>query len=365
MKTDRDKVLVVILLVVLLGYVGYTYAYTPLSARKVELEDQLLSLQSSNTDTAAVTAKQASLQETLDGLDNNINQIKAGRETTSINIQDFLLFLSTKSRELGVDIKKFNDLGTTEENGVWRVKFDMGLYGYMKDILMITQNIEKMGVSYDVKSVSIRQKGDLEYLKRYYDDKVILEWFGEEEVPEDAVTETPGTPVEVPDIVETPAETITTEVNPDNIEDQLDILLGLKEPTKTVVVNPPVKTPANTPNTDEKDTEKTPEDIKLGDNFRETKMNFDFTIEFIMFADPKTNFSYIDMYKDIVSTQEKSYTVNATGETLEVSEIDSKINADPDFITTEINRVMGEISSLEETENQPLKDYLNYLLGRR
>lgn len=365
MKLDREKILIALLIVIALIFVGYRYVYNPLVEHKERLDDQMASLGNYNVNVENMQSQEASVSQILQELNSKIDNLKNENGNQIINTQDFLLFLSTKTKEADVYIQKFKDLGVTEENGVWRVRFDVELNGYMKDLIRITQNIDDLGVSYDIKSVSLRQEGDIEYLSRAHKEQVDLVWFNYEKEEEVYTNEIP---IEVPTVEETPPQTTVEviEVPPETLEEQLEILLGIAKP-KTITKKTTVPGSTNNNNSNKKVVEESKEETKANSkSFKETRMNLDFTIEFIMFNDPRTVLNYRDLYEEDNHIGSQEFIIDAEGNKLTIDEINVRIKEDSEFVNREIDRVMGIVTEENTGEfADDIKEYLNYLLGKR
>lgn len=374
MKLDREKILIALLIVIALIFVGYRYVYNPLVEHKERLDDQMASLGNYNVNVENMQSQEASVSQTLQELNSKIDNLKNEEGNQIINTQDFLLFLSTKTKEADVYIQKFKDLGVTEENGVWRVRFDVELNGYMKDLIRITQNIDDLGVSYDIKSVSLRQEGDIEYLSRAHKEQVDLVWFNYEKEEEVYTNEIPievptnEIPIDVPTVEETPPQTTVEviEVPPETLEEQLEILLGIAKP-KTITKKTTVPGSTNNNNSNKKVVEESKEETKANSkSFKETRMNLDFTIEFIMFNDPRTVLNYRDLYEGDNHIGSQEFVIDAEGNKLTIDEINVRIKEDSEFVNREIDRVMGIVTEENTGEfADDIKEYLNYLLGKR
>jgi len=249
--TFRDKVILLVLALALGVYAGYHALWIPAAAKVAELEENKQSIQNLAGDLEPLLKETERLkkaeQEAKDSV-NNIKNLSGGLTATN---EEFLVFLGDSAKENNVTVSGFNDFGIEVKDGIYRAVFDFELKGNNVDIKKVLEDINSIGIKCSFGSISYRQNEDYDYLKRFFDDLSELPWYKEKEdgdaeeeqkpdeqqehdepvetekpVPEPDMQQLPQQ--ELPELPESPAETIIPPVpdnHPESIEDRLNDLL--------------------------------------------------------------------------------------------------------------------------------------------
>ena len=245
--TFRDKVILLILAFAACIYVGYQALWIPATAKIAELEENKLSIQNLAGDLEPLKDETDRLKKAEKEVKESVNNIKNLSGGLTATNEEFLVFLGDSAKENNVTVSGFNDLGTTQKDGIYRTVFDFELKGSSVDINKVLEDINNMGIKCSFGSVSYRQNEGYDYLKRFFDDLSELPWYKEKEDEEEktdeqqeqqetAETEKPvpetGTEQipqqQAPVTPDTPAEPIippAQDKQPESIEDRLDDLL--------------------------------------------------------------------------------------------------------------------------------------------
>lgn len=377
--SDRDKLIIYALVLVLVIYLSHTYIYSGIKSNKSNLELELSDLKGHSNDKDLLLSEENDVNNQIDGIDKVINDLKNSGGKGAINTQDFLCELSGWANDLDVGVGKFREIEVEEQNGVWRSQYEINLNGNLNDLVVLVSKLDNLGISYNVISMSLRQDLEYDWLKRDYTSLSKLDWLtikedNEEDKDIEDVEDTEDTDLidELDDIDSSDLDNITEgssgsdnsgenefetkdETKEKTLEDQLMILLGhdddVKEgshrglytrnsSTKGVLSeNSIIKDNVNTDN--------------IGLN--ESIYNLDFTLEFIMFRDP---------YTVKVSNDNKDlFVVDKLGNKLSKYVIDNKIQEGIDFLSNEIDKVEKDIKEMQEEKKstEEMEKYLKYL----
>ena len=245
--TFRDKVILLILAFAACIYVGYQALWIPATAKIAELEENKLSIQNLAGDLEPLKDETDRLKKAEKEVKESVNNIKNLSGGLTATNEEFLVFLGDSAKENNVTVSGFNDLDTTQKDGIYRTVFDFELKGSSVDINKVLEDINNMGIKCSFGSISYRQNEGYDYLKRFFDDMSELPWYKEKEDEEEKTDEqqeqqetaetekpVPGTGTEqipqqqAPVTPDTPAEPIippAQDKQPESIEDRLDDLL--------------------------------------------------------------------------------------------------------------------------------------------
>lgn len=233
--TLRDRMIVFVLAFLLGIYGAYKLIWVPTELKIEQLEEKKTSVEGLAGDITPLIEKSEQLKKEEMKLKESVENIKllsGGRTTTN---EEFLVFLGNSSKENNVDVTGFNDLGTTNNGGIYKAVFDFELKGKSTDINKVLEDMSNIGIKCSVGSVSYRQNEQFDYLKRFFDNISELPWYKE---PEETEKE------EKPDIDgaesnsnEFPAESVAP-VTPD---------ISRPEPTPEKQIPTPKPTPAPSP----------------------------------------------------------------------------------------------------------------------
>ncbi len=177
----RDKCILLGLLFVLITYSGYKYLWIPVNAKIIKLNEQENELKGKIGDQVQLDNQIKELELKNIKHIKEIEEFKQAKGGVSLNKEDFLLFLGEKCSERSVELIKFNDLGTKEdESGAWKVQMDFELRGTLEDLNGICESIDNIGIKYSVGGMSLRKDENFSYLARFFDDTSKLGWYKDE-----------------------------------------------------------------------------------------------------------------------------------------------------------------------------------------
>lgn len=181
----RDKIILLLVASVLCFWCEYKLLLTPMRDKLSELNAQKVEAKELLTDITPLQEKAEKVRKNKNALYNKIENIKSTYSEKTIKREDFLVFIGNSSSKNNVYVTRYNNLGITEENGIYKMCVDMELKGSPKNINSVLSDIDSLGVKYSVGSISYRQNDEYDYLKRFYDDITELPWFKEPEKKED------------------------------------------------------------------------------------------------------------------------------------------------------------------------------------
>lgn len=365
--TERDKVLLIVLAIIVAFYLVYSFGYKNLKAYGEELKHELSSLEKSVPDIESLRVEEESYDSQIEEIDTKIDTIKLEGGSGAINKQGLLQYISEWAETFDVDVIRFKEIDNSEANGVWRTRYEIQLGGSLNDLVVMANKLDDLNISYNVLSMSLRQLMDHPWLKRGYEDLSDLPWMNfEKEDEEDGEDEFSDLDLDDLDLIDENDINVTpTDGRYDDsgskddkkdksqrektIEDKLLIILG-----EDVEEKKEEKEPVNNPS----------RGMFSRDALRQTnlilnKYRLDIEIEFIMFRDPNT------LGKAKAETFDKEYfVVDSSGGKLSKMVIDNKIG-DKEFLNQEIERVEKEIESMktEGKDTKEIQKYLEYLKG--
>lgn len=415
---DREKLIVLLLIFIVVAYVAYSYVYTPLVDKEAELQ-KAISSEDSVANVEGLKQQRALAQESLDKINNQVDSVINNGNNKTINRQDFLIFLGEKTNKYGVDLRRFNDAGVEEKNGSYRAKFELDLYGLLTDLQSIVNEIEGLGIGYNISNISIRRNDDKEWSVRSIDeanknnwaevkddknkdkddksnlsisDQKELEQKKKEEerlklqeqvnniqkainsmnstsnknIIEEAINQVSdlSTQYTLLNLLNNRLKQLSNEErNSENIFEQdkmLDLLLnGKSEDGKgTTIIVPEIDL-----SVDDDEDEDIPE-IKQASN-KLDKMRMHFTIEFVMFKNPATEYNFAGAIAD--KDENYRFIINTDGASLSKKEIKELINLSKTFLDSEITKVEGYVEKLktEGGNTFKLEEYLKFLKSNK
>ena len=266
--TTRDKVIICVLAFAICIYGAYKLVWIPTGTQIAQLEEKKVSVEGLAGDISPLLEKSDKLKKEERELKESVENIKklsGGMTTTN---EEFLVFLGNSAKENGVNVTGFDDLGTTNDGGIYKAVFDFELKGKSSDINMVLEDIHNIGIKCSFGSVSYRQNEQHDYLKRFFDDLSELPWYQEPEEEE----KTPE-PEKIPD------EGLNELLPEPEISDAPDTPALMPVPTPDMQTPPPTSTPVpepdipeqspSEPETSEEDPPKTIED-RLNDLLENT-----------------------------------------------------------------------------------------------
>lgn len=233
--TIRDKVILCVLVFAMCIYGVYKLVWIPTGTQIAQLEEKKVSVEGLAGDISPLLEKSDELKKEEKELKESVENIKklsGGMTTTN---EEFLVFLGNSSKENGVSVTGFNDLGTTNDGGIYKAIFDFELKGKSSDINMVLEDIHNIGIKCSFGSISYRQNEQYDYLKRFFDDLSELPWYQE---PEEEKT---------PEPEETPDEELNELLPAPEISDVPDTPAPMPVPTPDMQTPPPTSTPVPEP----------------------------------------------------------------------------------------------------------------------
>lgn len=188
--TLRDKIILIVIVSVLCFWGEYKLILCPMRQSVSELNKQKIEAKALMTDVTPLMAKAERVKSEKDKLKEKMEDIKCTYSEKAIRKEDFLVFIGKSTEKNNVYVTKYNNIGVTSENGVYKMYVDMELKGDTKNINKVITDIDSLGVKYSVGSMSYRQNVEYDYLKRFYDDLTDLPWYKEPEKKDDEQSDT-------------------------------------------------------------------------------------------------------------------------------------------------------------------------------
>lgn len=175
--TQRDKYLLVGILVVAIIVGMFYFVVTPIQNATATTNEEIAALEGKVGQLDSLNDKAAKLTAQDQKLTNSINE-KNITSFKTINKQEFIVFLTNKCKDNGVELTEFEDLGTTRlNNGTWKSMYDFQIRASHADILKICDEIDGLGIDYNVTSISLRQNLTLPWTSRLADQVTNTPWY--------------------------------------------------------------------------------------------------------------------------------------------------------------------------------------------
>lgn len=179
--TMRDKIIMLVFAFVLCAYGAYRFLWVPAGEKIVQLEEKKLSVEGLAGDISPLIEKSDKLRQEEKKLKESVENIKSFSGGLTTTNEEFLVFLGNSTKENNVVVTGFNDLGMTNDGGIYKAVFDFELKGSSTDINKVLEDIVNIGIKCSFGSVSYRQNEQYDYLKRFFDDLSDLPWYKEPE----------------------------------------------------------------------------------------------------------------------------------------------------------------------------------------
>ncbi|NLB80033.1 MAG: hypothetical protein GX800_00115 [Clostridiaceae bacterium] len=186
--TVRDKVIILILLLVMVIYGGYQMLWLPLGTKISKLEITKSQIEGLTADITPLLKQSEALRAEQSRLEKSVDDIKTTQSKTLAK-EEFLVYLGKSAASNGVKHLSFNDFGFEENGGIYKAKFDFEIQGGATNINSILSAIDQMDVKYSVSSLSYRQAKDYDYLRRFFDSMTKLPWYQTAEEQQEEIQE--------------------------------------------------------------------------------------------------------------------------------------------------------------------------------
>ncbi|NLJ84686.1 MAG: hypothetical protein GX336_07235, partial [Halanaerobiaceae bacterium] len=183
--TERDKVLLIVLAIIVAFYLVYSFGYKNLKAYGEELKHELASLEKSVPDIESLKIEEEGYDSQIEEIDTKIDTIKLEGGSGAINKQGLLQYISEWAETFDVDVIRFKEIDNLEANDVWRTRYEIQLGGSLNDLVVMANKLDDLNISYNVLSMSLRQLMDHPWLKRGYEDLSDLPWMNFEKEDEE------------------------------------------------------------------------------------------------------------------------------------------------------------------------------------
>ena len=177
--TMRDKIIMLVFAFVLCAYGAYRFLWIPAGEKIVQLEEKKLSVEGLAGDVSPLIEKSDKLRQEEKKLKESVENIKSFSGGLTTTNEEFLVFLGNSTKENNIVVTGFNDLGMTNDGGIYKAVFDFELKGSSTDINKVLEDIDNIGIKCSFGSVSYRQNEQYDYLKRFFDDLSDLPWYKE------------------------------------------------------------------------------------------------------------------------------------------------------------------------------------------
>ena len=177
----KGKFIVAIVLSLIVAFGEYKLINQNLAKRITGLKTEKQEAKSLLSDITPLLTQSKDLKKTEEGLLDRADNIRSELSGYTIDNEEFLVFIGDETRRNNVKLTDYKNLGTDEQNGVYRMAVDFTLKGTTRNINSVLTALDNTGIKYSVGSVSFRQNEDYDYLMRFFDTLTGLSWYKEPE----------------------------------------------------------------------------------------------------------------------------------------------------------------------------------------
>lgn len=182
----NSRKIVVWSLILVVAIVGGVFGYRFYNEKNTKVLQSITAAESAVSGMASVRAQLGSTKNKIDDLDAEIADKKSLANKNDINKSQFFQFMSERATGLNLQMNRINSTGYTENYGVYTVGFDVEVQGLLENIIKIVNEIDSLGIGYNIKSMTLRDNSDYTWLKRSFDGESQVPWFVEGSKPSDA-----------------------------------------------------------------------------------------------------------------------------------------------------------------------------------
>lgn len=204
----RDKAICILLLCSIVTYLVFSNIVIPANKKVEKLKEKREKVAALMTDIKPLLEEKAEKEKKRDNAEKKYNEIKNNAAYKTATSEEFLVYLGRSAEANGVKVTGFSDLGSKNENGIYRSFYDMELSGSAFAVGRVVRDFDLMGITYSVGSISMRQDKEYDYLKRFFDTMSNLKWYNEPEEnakKEDEKTESDASSADKPTTALPPA----------------------------------------------------------------------------------------------------------------------------------------------------------------
>lgn len=181
-RTNLKSILAwILVLVIAVG--GGVYGYGIYNEKNTNLDSQITNLQSEVSGLSTLRTQVVSGEKKIEELDTVIEQKKSEANKNDINTQEFVQFIGERTTALDLSLNRIINTGYSENYGVYTVGFDIEVQGEIDNIISIINDIDSLGIGYNIQSLTLRDDADYSWLARPFDVDNQVPWYQEAEKP--------------------------------------------------------------------------------------------------------------------------------------------------------------------------------------
>lgn len=181
-RTNLKSILAwILVLVIAVG--GGVYGYGIYNEKNTNLDSQITNLQSEVSGLSTLRTQVVSGEKKVEELDSVIEQKKSEANKNDINTQEFVQFIGERTTALNLSLNRIINTGYSENYGVYTVGFDIEVQGEIENIISIINDIDSLGIGYNIQSLTLRDDADYSWLARPFDVDNQVPWYQEAEKP--------------------------------------------------------------------------------------------------------------------------------------------------------------------------------------
>lgn len=155
--TDRDKYVIVGIIVLVISYLLYTYLYVPLKEEKDMLTEELSTLTPKMQDVSKLKTNVIDLSTKKKVLVNSLLSLKEEKGFDNIPYKELITYLGSKADELDLDITLFTKMDLNDRGEYKEIPYDIKVEGNYSDITNFVNNLYELDTYFFITDIEMKE----------------------------------------------------------------------------------------------------------------------------------------------------------------------------------------------------------------
>lgn len=155
--TDRDKYVIVGIIVLVISYLLYTYLYVPLKEEKDMLTEELSTLTPKMQDISKLKTNVIDLSTKKKVLVNSLLSLKEEKGFDNIPYKELITYLGSKADELDLDITLFTKMDLNDRGEYKEIPYDIKVEGNYSDITNFVNNLYELDTYFFITDIEMKE----------------------------------------------------------------------------------------------------------------------------------------------------------------------------------------------------------------
>jgi Tfp pilus assembly protein PilO len=156
--STRDKYVLISLLVIIIGYVFYTYAYIPLKEKKENFKEELALLTPQMRDTVQLENNLNNLSKEKFNLEEELLGLKEEKGFNDVPYRELISYLGEKADELELDITLFTRMELNNRGQYVEIPYDIKVEGDYSSITQFVNYVYELDKYFFVTDIEMKEK---------------------------------------------------------------------------------------------------------------------------------------------------------------------------------------------------------------